>query len=347
LKYGLEVRDELNAASDAARSNAPDSEAVGTRSFGFGVAGDLTARGLFGTTLSGGISGRYTVGSRASRAYLTSPTFFGRPIVTTVFVEQSREESGNDVQSGTSLFQTLKTDFTVEQRIRLAKRTTISYLYTLERNHTSELIPDPIFPFDVFVRIGKFASAVVFDTRNDLSDASRGWFHSSNVQYAPEALGSDIRFVKYYVQQNYYRTFGRVVFATAARLGLANAFDTTLLPDQRFFAGGGNSVRGYDQDVLSPVDVTGGAVGGSALLVFNEELRFPVFKIVRGVGFFDAGRAFDRVSDMSLGGLATSAGVGLRVQTPFVLLRVDAGVPFDSAYGPRRPRWFFSIGQMF
>ena len=347
LKYGLEVRDELNAASDAARSNAPDSEAVGTRSFGFGVAGDLTARGLFGTTLSGGISGRYTVGSRASRAYLTSPTFFGRAIVTTVFVEQSREESGNDVQSGTSLFQTLKTDFTVEQRIRLAKRTTISYLYTLERNHTSELIPDPIFPFDVFVRIGKFASAVVFDTRNDLSDASRGWFHSSNVQYAPEALGSDIRFVKYYVQQNYYRTFGRVVFATAARLGLANAFDTTLLPDQRFFAGGGNSVRGYDQDVLSPVDVTGGAVGGSALLVFNEELRFPVFKIVRGVGFFDAGRAFDRVSDMSLGGLATSAGVGLRVQTPFVLLRVDAGVPFDSAYGPRRPRWFFSIGQMF
>jgi outer membrane protein assembly factor BamA/autotransporter translocation and assembly factor TamB len=346
FKYGLEVRDELTAASDAARSNAPDSESVGTRSLGFGVAGDLTARGLFGTTMSGGISGRYTVGSRASRAYLTSPTFFGRPIVSTVFVEQSREESGNDVQSGTSLFQTLKTDFTVEQRIRLAKRTSISYLFTLERNHTSELIPDPIFPFDVLVTIGKFASAIVFDTRNDLSDASRGWFHSSNVQYAPEAL-SDVRFVKYYVQQNYYRTFGRIVFATSGRLGLANAFDATLLPDQRFFAGGGNSVRGYDQDVLSPRDLTGGAVGGSALMVFNEELRFPVFKIVRGVGFFDAGRAFERVSDLSFGGLATSAGVGLRVQTPFVLLRVDAGMPFDSAFGPRRPRWFFSIGQMF
>ena len=50
---------------------------------------------------------------------------------------------------------------------------------------------------------------------------------------------------------------------------------------------------------------------------------------------------------MSFSGLPTSAGLGLRISTPFVLLRVDAGVPFDSAFGARRPRWFFSIGQMF
>jgi outer membrane protein assembly factor BamA len=82
-------------------------------------------------------------------------------------------------------------------------------------------------------------------------------------------------------------------------------------------------------------------------MVFNEEIRFPLFKIVRGVGFFDAGRAFDRVADMSFSGLPTSAGFGLRISTPFVLLRVDAGVPFDMAFGAKRPRWFFSIGQMF
>jgi outer membrane translocation and assembly module TamA len=68
---------------------------------------------------------------------------------------------------------------------------------------------------------------------------------------------------------------------------------------------------------------------------------------VRGVGFFDAGRAFERVGDLSLRELAPGAGVGLRLSTPFVLLRVDAGIPFDSAYGGRRTRWFFSIGQMF
>ena len=88
-------------------------------------------------------------------------------------------------------------------------------------------------------------------------------------------------------------------------------------------------------------------VGGNAVVVFNQEVRFPVFKMVRGVGFFDAGRAFDTVGHMSFRDLAPGAGVGLRVQTPFVLVRVDMGVPFDTAFGPRRPKWFFSIGQMF
>jgi outer membrane protein assembly factor BamA len=349
VRYGVEVRDELAAAGDAARANAPEPETPGGRTFGWGVAGDLAARGLFGTAMSAGVSGRYTLGTRASRAYLTAPSFFGRRLTSTVFVERSREEIGAALLSTEPEFETLKTDFTFEQRLRLARKTAISYLYTFERNHTRELNPNPLdpLPFDLSVTIGKFAATVLFDARNDLSDPSRGWFHSSNVQYAPAALGSDLRFLKYFVQQNYYRSVGRITLATAGRLGLATAFDTTLTPDQRFFAGGGNSVRGYAEDVLGPIDASGGAAGGNALIVLNEEVRFPIVWVVRGVGFFDAGRAFDRVGDMSLRALATSAGLGLRVQTPFVLLRVDMGVPFDDAFGARRARWFFSVGQLF
>jgi outer membrane protein assembly factor BamA/autotransporter translocation and assembly factor TamB len=349
IRYGIEVRDQLAAAGDAARANAPETGQTGGRTFGLGLAGDLATRGLFGTTISAGVAGRYAPGTRASRAYMTSPSFFGRAITSTVFVERSLEDVGSTPLTGLAVFETQKTSLTLEQRIRLAHKTTISYLYTFERNHTQELDPDPFdpLPFDLTITIGRFASTVVFDRRNDLTDPSRGWFHSSNAQYAPAALGSDLRFLKYFVQQHYFRTIGPVVFASAARLGLATAFDQTLTPDQRFFAGGGNSVRGYDEDVLSPFDASGGAIGGNALAVFNEELRFPIFRIVRGVGFFDAGRAFERVSDLSLGALATSGGFGVRVQTPFVLLRVDAGVPFDAAFGRRTVRWFFSIGQLF
>jgi outer membrane protein assembly factor BamA/autotransporter translocation and assembly factor TamB len=348
VRYGLEVRDELNAAGDAARANVPEAGETGGRTFGFGLAGQLDTRGLFGTAISAGVAGRYAPNTRASRVYLTSPSFFGRPITSTVFAERSLDQVGSTPDSNIKPFETAKTDFTFEQRIRTASRTTVSYLYTFERNHTRELEPDPLFPIgDVTVSIGKFAGTFVFDTRDDLSDATRGLFHSSTAQYAPDKLGSDLRFLKYFVQQRYYRKVGRIVVATSAQLGVATAFDTTLVPDQRFFAGGGNSVRGYDEDVLSPTDLLGAAVGGNALFVLNQEVRFPVFKYLRGVGFFDAGRAFERVSDLSLGGLAPSAGFGLRVYTPFVLLRVDAGIPFDAAFGPRRTRWFFSIGQMF
>ena len=348
VRYGLEIRDELNAAGDAARANVPEEGEAGGRTFGFGLAGQLDTRGLFGTAISAGVAGRYAPDTRASRVYLTSPSFFGRRIVSTVFVQRSLDRVGSTPESNIKPFESSKTDFTFEQRIRMATRTTVSYLYTFERNHTRELEPDPLFPIgDVTVSIGKFAGTFVFDTRDDLSDASRGMFVSSSAQYAPDNLGSDLRFLKYFVQQRFYRKVGQVVVATSAQLGLATAFDTTLVPDQRFFAGGGNSVRGYDQDVLSPTDLFGAAVGGNALFVFNQEVRFPVFKFVRGVGFFDAGRAFERVGDLSFRELAPSAGFGLRVYTPFVLLRVDAGIPFDTAFGPRRARWFFSIGQMF
>src|SRR5262249_51022574 len=204
-----------------------------------------------------------------------------------------------------------------------------------------------LLPLDPTVRTGNSPSPVAIATRTDLTDPGRGWFPSSIVSSAPGTLGSDIRFAKYLVKQYYYRRTGPVVLATAARVGLATAFDRTLTPNERFFAGGGNSVRGYAEDVLSPRDAFGAAVGGNALAVFNEEVRFPIFKIVRGVGFFDAGRAFEEVSNLSFGALATSAGFGLRLQTPFVLVRVDLGVPFDTAFGTRRARWFFSIGQMF
>ena len=116
---------------------------------------------------------------------------------------------------------------------------------------------------------------------------------------------------------------------------------------ERFFAGGGNSVRGYGEDTLSPRDRFDDVVGGNALLVLNEEVRFPIFKWVRGVGFFDAGRAFDTVSNITLKDLPTGTGVGLRVQTPIVLLRFDLGVPLDTTLSPRGRRWFFSVGQMF
>jgi outer membrane protein assembly factor BamA len=347
LRYGLELNDQSKESSDASRVLGLEPAASSGRVFGPGLASDISMRNLFGRAVSVGLAGRYTRDFRAARAYATAPAFFGFPITSNVFVTRSREELVR-TDDAAKRFVTDTSGLTLEQRIRPAEKVEVAYSYAFERNHTFDLFANPDsfdIPFDILVNVARLSSAAIVDTRNDRIEATRGWLHLSDLEYAPTSLGSDVRFVKYLLQQRYYRTAGPVVLATSARLGLATAFGQFLLPGERFFAGGGNSVRGYDEDELSPRD-TFGPVGGNALIVLNQEVRFPLFKFVRGVGFFDAGRAFDTVRHLMLTDVSAGTGLGVRIQTPIALFRVDYGVPLDRVVA-RRGRWFFSLGQAF
>ena len=346
FRYGVELND---TAQSGDPSDVLPTFQEGGRSFSLGATSDFAARNLFGRAMTAGIAARYTLDFRAVRTYATMPTFLGRHIVTNLFVERSHEESGVTATGIDPAFATDATTFTFEQRVRPRRKIEVWYGYTIERNHTFEVHPDPLnpLPFDIEVTKANLTSGVILDRRNDMFDATAGWFHATSVEYAPGWISSDLRLARMLTQQKYFRRAGKVVFASWAQVGLATAFDQTLLASDRFFAGGGNSVRGYAQDVISPFDFLGTIVGGNALIVLNQEVRFPMFKYVRGVGFIDAGRAFETVSQMSLKDLAVGTGVGFRIDTPVVLLRVDMGIPLDNAYGPRKPRWFFSIGQMF
>jgi translocation and assembly module TamA len=345
LRYGLEVEDQRSSE----RSGAIEPAGGGGRMFDLGVGGEIASRSVFGRALSAGVAGRYTRNFRAARTYLTTPSLFGLPITSNVFLARSREAIGEAGAGTRRKFVTDITSLTLEQRTRPRGDLEIAYRYAFEHNHTFDLQPDPFDPlsFDIPVTIARLGTTALFDTRNDFVDSTRGWFHSSDFEYSPTSLGTDVRFVKYLLQQRYFRPAGPVVIAGAARLGLASAFGQRLIPSERFVAGGGNSVRGYGEDALSPRDVLGFAVGGTGLVVLNGEVRFPVFKQLRGVGFLDAGRAFESVSAMALRDLSAGTGVGLRVQTPVVLLRIDFAVPLDGSVGPRRGRWFFSVGQAF
>jgi outer membrane protein assembly factor BamA len=64
---------------------------------------------------------------------------------------------------------------------------------------------------------------------------------------------------------------------------------------------------------------------------------------VRGVGFIDAGNVFATPSQLSLRSLPVSPGVGLRLMTPFGILRMDYGKRWSGEPG----RWTFGIGQIF
>ena len=312
LRYGFQLNDE----------RAP--EAQPSRGFSLGVAGDLTRQNLFGRAAVVGLSARYSARFTAARAFASMPTLGPWPILSNVFLSRSREELG---EGDSDPFVTDRTSLTLEQRIRPSDTLGITYGYTFERNHTFELdaIPNDPFAFDITVDVARLAATARVDTRDDLVDATAGWFHSSSVEYGPERLGSDLRFAKYLAQQFYYtRVGGYVVLASAARVGVAAGFGQELIRSERFFAGGGYSVRGYPEDSLGPHDFFG-ASGGNALLVLNQEVRFPIAWRFRGVGFIDAGNVFPRARDLSFAGLRVGYGLGLRIDSPFALLRVDYG----------------------
>ena len=176
-----------------------------------------------------------------------------------------------------------------------------------------------------------------------------GAFWTLSLQGAPESLGAEIPYVKLFGQLNAFVRIGPGwIWASSYRAGAANSFERRLLESDRFQAGGPNSVRGFEQGTLGPDDpILERPIGGAAVLVFNQELRFPITRRLQGVGFYDAGNAFENARDMSLRDLRHSAGLGARIILPFGLLRFDWARILDLQPDETPWRFVFSLGHAF
>jgi outer membrane protein assembly factor BamA len=164
---------------------------------------------------------------------------------------------------------------------------------------------------------------------------------------APEAVGSDIRFLRQLWQLYSFRPWRTVVFASAARTGIVVPLGgQDLIPSERFFTGGSRTVRGVPEGALGPRDFFGFPTGGQMMVVLNQEARVPIYRWVRAVTFVDAGNVFTRLRDASFGDLVGSVGVGLRLATPFALFRADFARPVWGT-SQKTGRWTFGIGQAF
>jgi len=93
-----------------------------------------------------------------------------------------------------------------------------------------------------------------------------------------------------------------------------------LPPTIRFFAGGDNSVRGYEYESLGPQDETGHVIGGHLLLTTSAEIQFPLKGKFALAGFYDAGNAFAHTDS---GTMEQGTGGGLRWQSPVGPIRLD------------------------
>ena len=303
---------------------------------------DLLRRNFLGRAISTGMAGQFEGDRKLARAIASSPSLFGRPVTTSLFLTASRES----IADGS--FTEDKREVFVEQRFRPARRMRVTYGYGFERTR-NRLEPVPGREIDeFFVNIARLTGTYTMDARDDPSDAGQGWFHSSGAELGSSVLGSDERFVRYLAQLYQFNPVrDSVVLASGFRLGLARplgGLDTS--QEAKFFVGGGTSVRGFAEDDLGERDFVG-PLGGNGLLLFNQEVRFPIYKWIRGVGFFDAGNVFPLASDISLTNLEAGTGAGLRIYTPFAMVRVDFGVPLTRREEEPSHRWYFGIGHAF
>lgn len=130
-----------------------------------------------------------------------------------------------------------------------------------------------------------------------------------------------------------HRLLGRVQLGGNATNGYKS-----IPPSLRFFAGGDQSVRGYDYQTLSPENSDGDRIGGRYMVAGSVEYQYSVAEKWRVATFVDQGNSFNT---LNLPSLKTGVGIGVRWVSPVGPLRLDLAHALDDDGGIRL---HFSMG---
>ena len=260
---------------------------------------------------------------------------------------------------------------------QVTPRTSLLYHYTFRKvvvsNLNTHISPEEIPLFNAPTLVSQFGFGWTRDARDNPADAAKGNFNSADVSVADTKIGSSASFMRFYYQNStYYPIKRRFSFARSIRIGILVPYRDTIslsfpapttlpLPTEiplpeRFFAGGGTSLRGFALNQAGPRDsVTGFPVGGQAMLILNQEFRFPmrlpyVGTAVSGALFYDGGNVYSRLDRVTvrayppkpifnpanpaqcqfnctneLNYFAHTVGLGFRYATPVGPIRIDLG----------------------
>jgi outer membrane protein insertion porin family len=166
--------------------------------------------------------------------------------------------------------------------------------------------------------------------------------------------GGTLKYYKLTEQAQWYYPISRTyTLMLNGEIGAANGIGGKPLPFYKnFYAGGVNSVRGYDSFSLGPRDSQGAFLGGNKRLVGNAEVLFPVpgtgvDRSMRLAVFVDAGQAFGADEKMRMSDLRYSTGLSFSWNSPMGPLRLSYGHPLNAKEGDRIQHLQFQFGQVF
>lgn len=189
---------------------------------------------------------------------------------------------------------------------------------------------------------------------------TRGSFSvlSAKGMFPVAKLPANDYFIRVLVEQSFFIPLLPFVFAVRCRAGhIFHQKFSTIMPIERFYLGGANSIRSYETDQCPPLgvvpDVEGKDLfvpqGGRSLANLNLEARFPLYDKLGGVVFGDIGAlSVNNLTEIKADDMLSGIGFGLRYNTPIGPLRFDFAWRVHKRDGVGRPyAWFLSFGNAF
>jgi translocation and assembly module TamA len=214
---------------------------------------------------------------------------------------------------------------------RLTTEGGLRYQYSDIRNRESE--EDQDFR-DVVTRSTAFSAvsvplSVIWNSQDSVLDPQDGWLGGFNV--TPFVGTTNFaRIEATAVDRVFWGEDDGGTLAGRARIGaIYGANRSDIPPTERFFAGGGGSIRGYAFQEASPIDrVSGNILGGGSIAELNIEVRQHVTDSIELAAFTDMGGAFT-ANTPDFENILVGAGLGVRYHTPIGPIRVDFAIPLD------------------
>ena len=263
----------------------------------------LTAVDLLGHGRTGYIGYRQSSRLWDARLSVNLPYLFGYRADTRFSLSANRESREAYVSEEIAA--------AIGQKIDFRKDVELTVFYKLSRVRDKEPDAADYGPKNV---LSEISANFVRDTRNDRFDAKAGTFLSLSVTGAPNIFGTDAPYAKIFAQYSFYRKAWRGVFwASNVRFGAITEVGLDFPANRLFYAGGGTSLRGFEQDRVGPIDpVSGVPTGGRFIVLLNEELRIPLVSWFSGVVFYDVGNVYATPNSLSRFDLRQGIGAGLR-----------------------------------
>jgi outer membrane protein insertion porin family len=206
---------------------------------------------------------------------------------------------------------------------------------------------------------GRVSLGLSLNLTDNRLDPTSGFNGAVTYQFAGTCVGGENKFNRFNLDLGYYLPLvWKLVGHVHGNLTIVDPYGGKRLPVQeRIYLGGTTTIRGFKTFHLSPTEtvinpVTGVSsqerIGGNKAIYFNNEVMFPIYEPLglKGLVFFDAGNVYDQGESLSLK-LRPTAGGGVRVATPFGLVRVEWGLNLDKKPGESSSAVHLTMGSTF